>query len=181
MPTSERAATRRSFTAAGPAAPRPPQPTLVLPQPPHRPRQALSWWVLYAVAFAARPLGAVLFGGIADAWGRRVSLLLTITTMGAATGLVGCLPTYHQAGAAAPAALSALRILTGLAVGGEFTAAVRRGCVGVRGRGQGRAGARQAWLGHTGPPALLVVGWDRVALLVCARLVTDRGRSRRRV
>ena len=79
---------------------------------------------VYAVAFIARPLGALLFGSIADSLGRRLSLLVTVCAMGTSTTLVGCLPSYAVAGPAAPALLAALRIVMGFALGGEFTTAV---------------------------------------------------------
>jgi MFS family permease len=74
----------------------------------------------FAAGFAVRPFGALLFGRIGDRSGRKRSFLITIIIMGAATFLVGLLPTYAQAGMAAPAALVGLRILQGLAVGGEY-------------------------------------------------------------
>jgi MFS family permease len=74
----------------------------------------------FAAGFAVRPFGALLFGRIGDRSGRKRGFLITIIIMGAATFLVGLLPTYQQAGLLAPAALVALRILQGLAVGGEY-------------------------------------------------------------
>ncbi|HLX62427.1 MAG TPA: MFS transporter, partial [Planctomycetota bacterium] len=74
----------------------------------------------YAAGFFFRPLGGVLFGYIGDRYGRKVALVWTLTLMGAATFLVGCLPTYETAGVWAPILLVVLRCAQGVAVGGEW-------------------------------------------------------------
>jgi MFS family permease len=74
----------------------------------------------FAVGFAIRPLGAILFGRLGDIAGRKYTFLVTITVMGVATALVGVLPVYATAGLFAPCALIALRMLQGLALGGEY-------------------------------------------------------------
>ncbi|WP_458778726.1 MFS transporter [Arthrobacter sp. D3-16] len=74
----------------------------------------------FAVGFAARPLGGILFGHIGDKLGRKHSLVLTLTIMGISTALMGVLPTYAQVGLLAPALLIVLRILQGIAAGGEW-------------------------------------------------------------
>jgi MFS family permease len=78
---------------------------------------ALLTW---AVGFAVRPLGALVFGRLGDLVGRKRTFLVTIVIMGSATALVGILPTYASVGLAAPIALVVLRMLQGLAVGGEY-------------------------------------------------------------
>ncbi|GAA3707727.1 MFS transporter [Zhihengliuella alba] len=78
----------------------------------------------YAVGFFVRPLGAIIFGHIGDRFGRRPSLVITLLGMGLATVMVGLLPTYGQVGAWAPALLILLRVVQGLAVGGEWGGAV---------------------------------------------------------
>ncbi|MPS76357.1 MAG: MFS transporter [Microbacterium sp.] len=78
----------------------------------------------FAVAFLVRPLGGIVFGHIGDKLGRRVSLVITLLLMGAATVLVGCLPTYENIGILAPILLILLRAIQGLAVGGEWGGAV---------------------------------------------------------
>lgn len=74
----------------------------------------------FAAGFLVRPFGAVLFGRIGDLSGRKYTFLITIILMGLATFLVGVLPTYESIGIAAPICLIVLRMIQGLAVGGEY-------------------------------------------------------------
>ncbi|MEV7607243.1 MFS transporter [Paenarthrobacter sp. NPDC089322] len=74
----------------------------------------------FAVGFAARPLGGLIFGHIGDRLGRKRSLVLTLSIMGISTALMGLLPTYAQVGLLAPALLIILRVLQGIAAGGEW-------------------------------------------------------------
>jgi MFS family permease len=74
----------------------------------------------FAVGFGFRPLGAVLFGYFGDKLGRKYTFLVTITVMGLATAAVGFVPSAAQIGHAAPVILILLRILQGLALGGEY-------------------------------------------------------------
>jgi MFS family permease len=73
----------------------------------------------YGVAYVARPVGAIFMGHLGDRYGRKRVLLLTVTLMGIATFLVGCLPTYADIGIWAPVLLVCLRLLQGLAASGE--------------------------------------------------------------
>src|SRR3954468_8129282 len=75
---------------------------------------------LFAVGFAFRPLGALIFGVVGDKLGRKGAFLVTVSLMGAATFLIGFLPTYAQAGTTGPTLLIILRILQGIALGGEY-------------------------------------------------------------
>ncbi|WP_144108966.1 MFS transporter [Paraburkholderia sp. BCC1886] len=78
----------------------------------------------FAVGFFARPLGAALFGSLGDRAGRKNILAITLLLMGGSTVLIGCLPSYASAGVAAPILLVLLRIVQGIAVGGEWGGAV---------------------------------------------------------
>lgn len=78
----------------------------------------------FAVGFVARPVGGVLFGHVGDRIGRKRTLVATMVLMGAATALIGLLPSYASIGVAAPVLLVVLRVLQGLAVGGEWGGAV---------------------------------------------------------
>ncbi|MFQ6228390.1 MFS transporter [Nocardia sp. NPDC002869] len=84
----------------------------------------LAAFVTYAVGFAARPLGGVVFGHYGDKYGRKKLLQFSLILVGAATFLMGCLPTFGQIGYWAPALLVALRFIQGFAVGGEWGGAV---------------------------------------------------------
>ena len=81
---------------------------------------ALSAFAAYAAGFLVRPFGAVVFGRIGDVVGRKYAFLLTITIMGLATVVVGLLPDYKTIGILAPIILVTLRLLQGLALGGEY-------------------------------------------------------------
>src|SRR6476469_3074927 len=75
---------------------------------------------LFAAGFAFRPLGALIFGVVGDKLGRKGAFIVTVSLMGAATFAIGLLPTYAQAGTLGPTLLIILRILQGIALGGEY-------------------------------------------------------------
>jgi len=77
-------------------------------------------WATFAVGFAFRPLGAILFGYLGDKLGRKYTFLVTITLMGVATAGIGMVPSYATIGAAAPLLIILLRVAQGLALGGEY-------------------------------------------------------------
>jgi MFS family permease len=76
--------------------------------------------LLFGVGFAMRPFGALVFGPIGDRIGRKRAFLVTVTLMGAATFVIGLLPTFSQVGVWAPVALLVMRCLQGFALGGEW-------------------------------------------------------------
>ncbi|MGO2110589.1 MAG: MFS transporter [Pseudoclavibacter sp.] len=80
----------------------------------------LITFATFGLSFLFRPLGAFLAGHLGDRFGRKIVLTLTLVLMGAATTLIGLLPTYEQLGIAAPILLILLRILQGLSAGGEW-------------------------------------------------------------
>jgi len=80
----------------------------------------MSAFATYAAGFLVRPFGAIVFGRIGDMVGRKYTFLVTIVFMGGATFLVGLLPTYASIGWAAPVLLVLLRLIQGLALGGEY-------------------------------------------------------------
>ena len=84
----------------------------------------LAAFLSIALAFIIRPVGAIVFGHIGDRIGRRKTLIVTVTMMGVATGLIGVLPTYDQAGWFGAAILVILRLLQGISLGGEWGGAV---------------------------------------------------------
>ncbi|MFE9609733.1 MFS transporter [Streptomyces sp. NPDC006012] len=81
-------------------------------------------FLTYAVGFAARPLGALVFGHYGDRLGRKRLLVLSLLLMGAATFAIGLLPTHASVGSAAPVLLTVLRLVQGFALGGEWGGAV---------------------------------------------------------
>jgi len=80
----------------------------------------IAYLSTFAVGFVVRPFGALFFGRIGDLVGRKYAFLVTLLIMGGATALIGFLPTYATIGIAAPVILLAIRILQGLALGGEY-------------------------------------------------------------
>ncbi len=82
--------------------------------------QLLASLATFGAGFGVRPLGALVFGHIGDLIGRKYTFLVTMATMGLSTALVGFLPTYEQIGLAATVILVSLRLLQGLALGGEY-------------------------------------------------------------
>jgi MHS family shikimate/dehydroshikimate transporter-like MFS transporter len=139
----------------------------------------------YAVGFAARPLGGIVFGHFGDRLGRKTMLMLTMMIMGGGTFLIGCLPSFGQIGIWAPLALVVLRFVQGFGLGGEWGGAVlmvvehaparRRGLYGSLvqiGFPLGVAGSTGIFIPLSALPAndLLSWGW-RIPFLLSAVLV----------
>src|SRR5688572_14617686 len=82
--------------------------------------QTLLAWAGFAVGFGFRPLGAIVFGYLGDRFGRKHTFIVTILLMGVATAGVGLIPSYATIGWMAPLLVILLRILQGLALGGEY-------------------------------------------------------------
>ena len=78
---------------------------------------------VFGAAMVARPLGAVVFGHFGDRFGRKATLVASLLTMGVATFLIGCLPTYNEIGVWAAVLLLVLRLAQGFALGGEWSGA----------------------------------------------------------
>ena len=80
----------------------------------------IAYLATFAVGFVVRPFGALFFGRIGDVVGRKYAFLVTLLIMGGATAIIGFLPTYEAIGWAAPIILLLVRVLQGLALGGEY-------------------------------------------------------------
>src|ERR1700692_2822341 len=80
----------------------------------------VAYLATFAVGFLVRPFGALFFGRIGDIVGRKYAFLVTLSIMGGATALIGLLPTYKTIGLFAPIILLTIRVLQGLALGGEY-------------------------------------------------------------
>src|SRR6185503_3090434 len=113
----------------------------------------LSAYGTFAVGFLARPLGGAVFGHYGDKVGRKAMLVWSLLLMGAATALIGVLPTYSSIGVWAPVLLVALRFVQGFGVGGEWGGAV---LMAVEHGHQGRRGLNASWV-QAGVPAGLLL------------------------
>ncbi|WP_406443460.1 MFS transporter [Streptomyces sp. NBC_00631] len=123
----------------------------------------------FGLAFFFRPLGAALFGRLADRLGRRPVLILVVALMTGATALIGVLPTYAQAGALAPWLLTFLRAVQGLSAGGEFGGAV---AMLTEFAPPGRRGLYGAWQSFT--VALGLLGGAGVAVGLSGILTSEQ-------
>ena len=86
--------------------------------------QLLSAFGVFAIGYLMRPIGGVIVGHIGDRFGRRAALTFSVTAMAVPTFLIGLLPGYHTIGLLAPIALTLLRVMQGLSVGGEYTSSM---------------------------------------------------------
>jgi len=107
----------------------------------------------FAAGFVVRPFGALVFGRLGDMIGRKYTFLVTILIMGLSTFIVGILPSYSSIGVAAPVILIGLRLLQGLAMGGEYGGAA---IYVAEYAPQGRRGAYTAWIQTTATLGLLM-------------------------
>ncbi|TMD05167.1 MAG: MHS family MFS transporter [Chloroflexi bacterium] len=125
----------------------------------------LSAFAIQFVGFAARPLGAFIFGHFGDRVGRKATLIVTLLTMGLASALIGLLPTYAQIGLLGAVLLTVLRLLQGIAVGGEWGGSV---VLSMEWGHRGRRGWIASWP-QWGVPAGLVLG-NGILLLLSSTL-----------
>src|ERR1700720_4678673 len=137
--------------------------------------QLLSTFGIFAVGYLMRPLGGALVGHIGDVFGRRAALTFSVAAMAFPTFLIGLLPGYQKIGLLAPVGLTLLRIVQGLAVGGEYTSSMvflveqapqgRRGLMGALGASGATAGillgsaVGAAFAASMSTPALDTWGW----------------------
>ncbi|HVV07733.1 MFS transporter [Amycolatopsis sp.] len=122
---------------------------------------AMQSFATYAVGFAARPVGAAIFGYWGDRIGRKVTLVITLLLMGIASGLVGVLPGAATLGIAAPIILVVLRLIQGLAIGGEWSGSVLLAMEWGNQRKRGLLGS----FAQIGVPVGLVLGTGGMTLL----------------
>ena len=118
----------------------------------------------FSTGYIFRPLGALVFGRLGDKVGRKYTFLATILMMGIATFAVGLLPTFDAIGILAPIVLISLRIIQGLAVGGEYGGAA---IYIAEHAPPGRRGAQTSWLQTAATVGLLL----SIAVITCCRLL----------
>ncbi|MFD2415163.1 MFS transporter [Amycolatopsis pigmentata] len=122
---------------------------------------AMQSFATYAVGFAARPVGAAIFGRWGDRIGRKATLIVTLLAMGIASGLVGVLPGAATIGIAAPIVLVLLRLIQGIAIGGEWSGSVLLAMEWGDQRKRGLLGS----FAQIGVPVGLVLGTGGMTLL----------------
>jgi metabolite-proton symporter len=122
---------------------------------------AMQSFATYAVGFAARPIGAAIFGYWGDRIGRKTTLIITLLAMGIASGLVGVLPGAATIGVGAPLILVALRLIQGIAIGGEWSGSVLLAMEWGDQRKRGLFGS----FAQIGVPVGLVLGTGGMTLL----------------
>src|SRR5579864_1424085 len=115
----------------------------------------------FAAGFFVRPFGALVFGRVGDLVGRKYTFLITIVIMGTSTALVGVLPSYASIGVAAPVILISLRLLQGLALGGEYGGAATYVAEHAP---AGRRGLYTSWIQTTATLGLFL---SLLVILVC--------------
>jgi len=119
----------------------------------------------FAAGFAVRPFGAIIFGRLGDLIGRKYTFLVTILIMGMSTAIVGMLPNYDQIGVSAPVVLICLRLLQGLALGGEYGGAATYVAEHAP---KGRRGFFTSWIQTTATLGLFL---SLLVILACRTLM----------
>lgn len=118
----------------------------------------------FAAGFAVRPFGAIVFGRVGDIVGRKYTFLVTIILMGASTAVVGMLPNYQSIGVIAPIVLVCMRLVQGLALGGEYGGAAT---YVAEHSPMGKRGLYTAWIQTTATMGLFL---SLIVILVCRKL-----------
>jgi MFS family permease len=131
----------------------------------------LSAFATYAAGFLVRPVGGLIFGRIGDLIGRKYTFLVTIMVMGTSTVLVGLLPTYASIGWLAPMLLVTLRLLQGLAVGGEYCGAAT---YVAEHAGPSKRGYATSWIQTTSTVGLALA---LVIIIACRELMEPKSFS----
>src|SRR5689334_2874295 len=121
----------------------------------------------FAAGFFVRPFGALVFGRLGDLVGRKYTFLVTILIMGGSTALVGLLPSYASIGVAAPIILITLRLLQGLALGGEYGGAA---CYVAEHAPDGKRGLYTSWIQTTATLGLFL---SLLVILACRLTMGD--------
>lgn len=121
----------------------------------------------FGAGFVLRPFGAIVFGRLGDVVGRKKTFLITMLVMGFATAAIGLLPTYEMIGWAAPALLVTLRLLQGLAVGGEFGGAVT---YVAEHSSPGKRGFTTSWIQITGTLGLFL---SLIVIVLCRSTMSE--------
>ncbi len=126
----------------------------------------LASFATYAAGFLVRPFGALVFGRVGDLVGRKYTFLVTITVMGASTVLVGCLPRFATIGWFAPTILVLLRLMQGLALGGEYGGAATYVAEHAK---EGRRGYDTSWIQTTATIGFFL---SLAIILLCRKAMT---------
>jgi MFS family permease len=121
----------------------------------------------FAAGFAVRPFGAIFFGRLGDLVGRKYTFLVTIVLMGLSTAIVGMLPSYASIGITAPIILVVLRLLQGLALGGEYGGAAT---YVAEHSPMGKRGLYTAWIQTTATLGLFL---SLIVILICRKLTGE--------
>jgi len=127
----------------------------------------ISALMAFAAGFLVRPFGALVFGRLGDMIGRKYTFLVTIMIMGLSTFLVGLLPAYGSIGVAAPIILVGLRLLQGLALGGEYGGAATYVAEHAP---HGKRGAYTSWIQTTATLGLFL---SLIVIIVCKEVLGD--------
>ena len=112
-------------------------------------------YLVFAIGFLFRPLGAILFGHLGDRYSRKIALYISILLMGSATCFIGLLPTTYSVGIFAPISLILLRIIQGISAGGEFNGAI---LIAVENTNPNRKGFISSFVGSSGMVGMVIGG-----------------------